>query len=637
MEQAKPATMSTDHTHHTSVVPKFTFRVAALVVVAGSMVLVGWAFDIAVLKSILPGWVSMKANTAVCFILIGVALLLTTRQSALSTPQSAILFSRLARFCVLLVGLIGLLTLGEYIFGLNPGIDQWLIREPVGMVGTSHPGRMAPETALNFVLLSVALWITGGLRLSSSIVRARWILLASASLSLAVASFALAALLSYLTPDLGAYGWFGLTLMAIHTAILFTMLGMAVIAMNWQPNILQWSINGRTTAMFACGIALLVFIGLNISRSQSWVIETSYRIAYSEEMVDGIGGIVLSITDAQAGVRGYVVTGDERLLKSFLSAKADSHKKMDALRHIAASNPYQRQQLTLIEIQANEALQWFQQGVEISRTGITAGARRDRIIHGEELIDRLQATFAQIENEHHQFVAQSKRQSESVGRFSYLAIFTSTFASLLIFLAVISRLNFAISERKQAEEQIRQLAFYDALTQLPNRRLLNDRLEQAMAASNRSGRYGALMFLDLDNFKPLNDTHGHDVGDLLLIEVARRITGCVREMDTCARFGGDEFVVILSELVTDKTESTTQARIVAEKIHAALAEPYRLKIQPEGKAETTVEHHCTSSIGIVLFVDHEASAEDILKWADMAMYQAKEAGRNLIRFYGANA
>ena len=585
------------------------------------------SFDIAVLKSILPGWVSMKANTAACFILIGVALWLIARPPA----NRAVFFPYLSSFCSLLAGLIGLLTLGEYVFGWNLGIDQWLFREPDDMVGTSHPGRMAPETALNFVLLSAALWLANGTR------KARWTVLASTNLGLFVTIFALAALLSYFTPGLGAYGWFGFTLMAVHTAILFAMLGMAVIAMSWQPDVLQWSINGRTTAMFACGIALLVFIGLNISRSQSWVLEISHRIAYSEEMVDGIGGIVLSITDAQAGVRGYVVTGDERLLKSFLSAKADSHKKMDALRHIAASNPYQRQQLTLIEIQANEALQWFQQGVEISRTGITAGARRDRIIHGEELIDRLQATFAQIENEHHQFVAQSKRQSDGVGRYSYLAIFTGTFASLLIFLTVIFRLNFAISERKQAEEQIRQLAFYDALTQLPNRRLLNDRLEQAMAASKRSGRYGALMFLDLDNFKPLNDTHGHDVGDLLLIEVARRITGCVREMDTCARFGGDEFVVILSELVTDKTESTTQARIVAEKIHAALAEPYRLKIQPEGKAETTVEHHCTSSIGIVLFVDHEASAEDILKWADMAMYQAKEAGRNLIRFYGANA
>lgn len=192
-----------------------------------------------------------------------------------------------------------------------------------------------------------------------------------------------------------------------------------------------------------------------------------------------------------------------------------------------------------------------------------------------------------------------------------------------------------ITRRKQAEEQIRALAFYDTLTQLPNRRLLNDRLGKAMAASKRSGHYGALMFLDLDNFKPLNDTFGHNVGDLLLIEVAHRLAGCVREVDTVARFGGDEFVVMLGELDADKAGSTAQAGFVGEKIRSALAEPYLLKIQQEGKAETTVEHHCTSSIGIVLFINHEASVEDILKWADAAMYQAKEHGRNRIHFHGS--
>jgi len=190
-----------------------------------------------------------------------------------------------------------------------------------------------------------------------------------------------------------------------------------------------------------------------------------------------------------------------------------------------------------------------------------------------------------------------------------------------------------ITERKAAEEQIRSLAFYDTLTQLPNRRLLNDRLEQVIAASKRSGRYGALMFMDLDNFKPLNDAHGHDVGDLLLVEVARRIGSCVREMDTVARFGGDEFVVILGELEADKAKSTSQAEIIAEKIRTVLSELYLLTIKLEGKIDATVEHHCTASIGVALFVNHKASYDDIIKWADMAMYRAKEEGRNLIRFY----
>ncbi|MDD5300458.1 MAG: PAS domain S-box protein [Gallionella sp.] len=189
-----------------------------------------------------------------------------------------------------------------------------------------------------------------------------------------------------------------------------------------------------------------------------------------------------------------------------------------------------------------------------------------------------------------------------------------------------------ITERKMAEEEINNLAFYDTLTQLPNRRMLNDRIGQAIAASKRSGHYGALMFLDLDNFKPLNDTYGHGVGDLLLIEVAHRLTNCVREVDTVARFGGDEFVVMLNELGEDKTESATQAGIVAEKIRIALAEQYFLNYRHEGEAERTVEHHCAASIGVVVF-NSEADAEDLIKWADIAMYQAKEGGRNSVHFF----
>jgi len=190
-----------------------------------------------------------------------------------------------------------------------------------------------------------------------------------------------------------------------------------------------------------------------------------------------------------------------------------------------------------------------------------------------------------------------------------------------------------ITIRKQTEKQILNLAFHDALTQLPNRLLLNERLSQAMATSKRTGRYGALIFLDLDNFKSLNDTQGHCTGDLLLIEVAHRISSCVREVDIVARFGGDEFVVILSNLGTDKAESAKQANFVAEKIRTILKNPYVLKIESSGKAEKTIEHHCTSSIGVALFLDHEVGTEEVIKWADIAMYKAKEAGGNSISFF----
>jgi diguanylate cyclase (GGDEF)-like protein/PAS domain S-box-containing protein len=191
-----------------------------------------------------------------------------------------------------------------------------------------------------------------------------------------------------------------------------------------------------------------------------------------------------------------------------------------------------------------------------------------------------------------------------------------------------------ITERKQMQDQVRQLAFFDPLTHLPNRRMLDDRLTQAMATSARTGRYGALMFLDLDNFKPLNDTHGHEAGDYLLVEVARRLKTCVREVDTVVRIGGDEFVVMLSELSIDQTESSLQAGAVAEKIRLALAQPYVLTVRHAGQADKTVEHHCSASLGVALFVNHHTSQVDILKWADAAMYQAKDAGRNRVRFFG---
>lgn len=184
-----------------------------------------------------------------------------------------------------------------------------------------------------------------------------------------------------------------------------------------------------------------------------------------------------------------------------------------------------------------------------------------------------------------------------------------------------------------ATEQLRNLAFYDTLTQLPNRRLLTDRLAQSLAACKRSGHYGALMFIDLDNFKPLNDQFGHAVGDLLLIEVANRICRCLREMDTVARFGGDEFVVILSELSEHHEESLTQANIVAEKIRTALEEQYDLVYRQEGHPETCLNHHCAASIGVALYLN-DGDQEDILRYADMAMYQAKQGGRNRIQFYG---
>ena len=184
-----------------------------------------------------------------------------------------------------------------------------------------------------------------------------------------------------------------------------------------------------------------------------------------------------------------------------------------------------------------------------------------------------------------------------------------------------------IREFKEAQENILLLAFHDPLTQLPNRRLLQDRLQHAIAGSARSHRYGAVMFIDLDHFKTLNDTLGHDFGDILLQEVAYRLQDSVREGDTVSRLGGDEFVVMLEDLSGNSKGATIEASAAGKKISDAISQPYLL--QGEG-------YRISCSIGISLFCGSTHSVEDLLKQADLAMYKAKDSGRNAVRLFNSS-
>ena len=181
-----------------------------------------------------------------------------------------------------------------------------------------------------------------------------------------------------------------------------------------------------------------------------------------------------------------------------------------------------------------------------------------------------------------------------------------------------------ITASKAASDKIEHLAFYDSLTDLPNRRLLMDRLKLALASSQRTGKYGALLFIDMDNFKLLNDTLGHDMGDLLLQQIAERLMCCVRENDTVARLGGDEFVVMLEDLSEQKKDAAMQTETIAEKILSTLNQTHQL---------ASHTYHNTPSIGAILFKGHKQSIEELMKQVDIAMYQAKTSGRNTIRFF----
>ena len=190
-----------------------------------------------------------------------------------------------------------------------------------------------------------------------------------------------------------------------------------------------------------------------------------------------------------------------------------------------------------------------------------------------------------------------------------------------------------ITEQKKQEEQIQRLAFYDPLTQLPNRRMLQDKLQLMLTSSSRDDKFNALFFIDLDHFKTLNDTQGHNMGDQLLIAVAGRIEESLREEDLVARLGGDEFVAMVTNLGTDEVAASQLAEEIAEKIRLSICKPYKLSIKSDSRNKNELAFHCTPSLGISIFKSNLTSHDEILKQADVAMYQAKAAGRNAIRFF----
>jgi len=216
-----------------------------------------------------------------------------------------------------------------------------------------------------------------------------------------------------------------------------------------------------------------------------------------------------------------------------------------------------------------------------------------------------------------------RRDEESFPALASISAVVDEFGSVTNYVAAFVD----ISQRKQAEELIHNLSFYDALTGLPNRRLLHDRLRQTLLANRRKGAYGAVLFVDLDDFRSLNDTRGHDIGDQLLTGVAKRIRACVHCEDTVARLGGDDFVVVLDSLSAESDHAATQARQVAERIRAVIRQPIDLAGE---------EYVCTASIGISLFSGDGSTLDVLLKRADASMFQAKRTGRDMIHFFDAD-
>ena len=276
-----------------------------LISTIGLLVMLGWALDIAALKSVLPGWVAMKPNAAVAFTLTGIALLVFS----IHNDKHSILLSRLSRFCALSAGLIGLLSLCEYVFGWNPSFDQWLFPEPSGAVGTSHLGRMAPDTAFCFMLFAAAWEFARRPRQTNQTMGA------SLFIGAVITVLAVIEMLSYVTPNLRMYGWEGVTMMALPTAILFAVLGAVIIQGSW------WSLFGRRLTRFTRNIMISGFLSILLAAVFALYIQSMRLIDRANELryrsYQLADELRQSGDDLTRMIRTYVATGDPVYKKIF--------------------------------------------------------------------------------------------------------------------------------------------------------------------------------------------------------------------------------------------------------------------------------------------------------------------------------
>jgi diguanylate cyclase (GGDEF)-like protein len=334
--------------------------------------------------------------------------------------------------------------------------------------------------------------------------------------------------------------------------------------------------------------------------------------------------------------------GDNRIVQGnwgeFLRDEEDVRKAIVAMQEQASSEHDADKISSLksaLDTHQDLGRQYREAFAEYSLTqGNSATFRIDRNM--DDLARSFAARLAQISEDTEQeykglsarIVAAQSGDIEDVQARVELNLIVITILILVEALLVLRIVNKSTSEfnkfSQESEKTVYQLAYSDPLTELPNRRLFQDRLERAILLSNRNNHYRALMFLDMDNFKTLNDSQGHRMGDLLLIEVARRLKGIVRASDTLARMGGDEFVILLGELSENEQSASEQALMIAEKISVLLSHPYHLD---------HFIYNCSASIGVTMFRNEGITIEELHKRADAAMYQAKNAGRNTVRFY----
>ena len=700
-------------------------RFCALAVAAlGAAVLLGWALDIAILQTVLPGLASMKANTALGFLLSGVSLAAACR---IKQPGK---WHPVQLLTAGMVTLLGLLTLGEFLFAADFGIDRLFFSAAPEPMSTAGQGRMSLATALAFTFTGFALIL-----LDNRHVRAL-----SRTSALIACLIGFLAIIGYLYSVAALYGVVAYSSMALHTAVGFMVINLGVILTRPTRGLMAVMTSNSSGGMMArrllplvftaplligwmhlqseqqgllsyeFGEALVVIIYVMLFSLLIWrtakVLHGSDQLRFTAEQERNqqrtqLVGIINSAMDAiisvdeayrvvifnpaaerMFGYQSAQIIGEplERLIpEQFRQAHGEhmrrfaaggmtnrsmaSQNELLALRADGTEFPIEasishtriadRQIFTVIlrdvskrhdmVVALRSSEERFRSLVEQASDGIFVSDRQGRITEinstgcallgytREELVKLTIANVIAVD-EISRLPAELLRLTDGVMAVSEWQFirkdgipFLGEIRARQLENGNIQSILIDITERKSAEDEIRNLAFYDPLTRLPNRRLLTDRLKHALTTRTRGGKHGgALLFIDLDHFKDLNDTLGHDIGDLLLQQVALRLQSCVREADTVARFGGDEFVILLEVLSKDTLEAAAETKVVGKKILTALNLPYQLAQH---------KYHNTPSIGATLFNGQQIESDELLKQADIALYQSKKSGRNALRFF----
>lgn len=574
-----------------------------LVAIIGFCVLFGWAFDINALKSVLPGLTTLKPTTAIGFLLVGLSMIVA--------PSSRERLALVVKLTSGLIVIIGLIELAQYLFDIDLGVDDLLFTVPPGASFTDlHPGRMTPQAAFEFALLGGSIFL---LRYRQAIYMVQGMVLAGTIIPFAI-------LVSYLFGMSSLPFFPSYKLMGVHTAFGFMVAASGVLASTVESGVFirlhkyvpKAIASFAIVMLFLSAIAMIAAIH-RVGASYLSVLQSHNEVAsLSSEAISNNNRTYISLAFTLLLGIGLLLLNLQYLKQEILKRKRAEEELL-----VTASVFGNSQEGILITDVNNTIMDvnpafthitgYSREEVLGRNPKILSSGRQDNAFYKVmwQSLNQERAWRGEIWNRH--------KSGEIYAEQLSISAICDNDGKVLRYIAIFSD----ISHFKEHEAKLSRVAHYDALTGIPNRLLLADRMKQAIAQTSREKNMMAICYLDLDGFKPVNDTFGHEAGDKVLIEMARRIGNTIRGGDTVARLGGDEFVVMLLGL-----EKGEECMAMLERLLAVIAQPVAVK-----------DNSLTlgASVGVSIYPLDDEDPDTLLRHADQAMYVAKKSGKN--RFY----